>query len=355
MSLFAQAQITPYGSVRGGYWFSLYDEDHRLGERTVNDFHLQSNSRFGVNFRNEGLTARAEFAVNGRNNSNSNAITTRLLWARQQFDGWSILVGQDNDGTNLYTNQTWNHDFNLIGYGVVDGSRHMMVRFRLDNGLYIAAMPAVTGNDPANNATGIDALVPRLNIGYDVKLMDNNLTLNPTFVFQTYGYNDDFGNEHDGDITSWLLSATASYKMDALTLTGNFNFGCNTGNMGYRFGAGAGPGRNANPNRATWNAAKNETEDATTLGGYLMAEYVVKPTLNFNLGFGYAATSHDDFDNDATRTGFYLQSTIRAQRLRFIPEFGIMMDGDSVMNDEAGKKVSLGSMTYFGTQLRFDF
>ena len=348
MSLFAQAQITPYGSARVGYWFNMYDEDHRLGERVVNDFMLQNNSRFGVNFRNESLTGRVEFGA-----GTNNAPTLRLLWARQQFDGWSLLVGQDNDGTNIYTNQTWSNDYNLIGYGAVDGSRNPMIRFRMDNGFYLAGMPAKTGSDPAGNAAGIDAILPRLNIGYDARLMDGNLTLNPTFVFQTYSYNDDFGNGHDGSVMSWLLAATASYKMDALTLTGHFNFGQNTGNMGYRFGSGA--GRDANPNRATWKAGDNETEDATTLGGFVMAEYVVRPTLNFNLGFGFANTSRDDFDNNSTKMGLYLQSTIRANRLRVIPEFGMMMEGDHFMNEADGSSISLGNNIYFGTQLRLDF
>jgi len=348
MSLFAQAQVTPYGSARVGYWFNMYDEDHPLGKRVTNDFMLQVNSRFGVDFRNEGLTGKAEFGV-GANNS----ISLRLLWARQQFDGWSLLVGQDNDGTSIYANQAWGHDNSLIGYGVVDGSRNPMIRFAMDNGFYIAAMPAKTSNDPANNTAGIDAILPRLNIGCNLRLNDGNISLQPTFVFQMYSYNDDFGAGIDGTVISYLLGATADFRFDAMTLRTHFNFGSNTGNMGYRFGSGHGSDRDVNPNRATW-TADNKTEDATTLGGFLMLGYDMTSTLNFNLGFGFANTSHKDFDNDSTKMGLYLQSTIRANRLRIVPELGMMMEGDSVM-DNADSRVALGNNIYFGTQLRLDF
>jgi len=227
----------------------------------------------------------------------------------------------------------------------------------MDNGFYVAAMPAKTGSDPAGNAAGIDAIVPRFNIGYDMDLMDGNLKLYPTVVFQTYGYNEDFGTGHDGSVMSWLGAITADFKADDFTLRAHFNIGANTGNMGYRFGLGqAGAhSRDANPNRARWDADKNETIDATTMGLFLMAGYDVTKTMNVNLGVGFASTSHDDFDNDATRIGAYLQCVFRAQRLRITPELGMMMDGDSVMNDAEGKSVSLGSMMYVGTQLRYDF
>jgi hypothetical protein len=346
----------------------MYDSDHRLGERTVSDFMLQNNSRFGVNFRNEGLTGRVEFGtgdVAGAGAGANVSPTLRLIWGRQQFDGWSLMAGQDNDGTNLYANQAVSvgtnngnrHDINLIGYGAVDGGRNTMIRFRMDNGFYIAAMPAKTGSDPAGNAAGIDAIIPRLNIGYDMDLMEGNLKLFPTVVFQTYDYNSDFGNSHSGSVMSWLGSLTVDYKMDDLSLRANFNIGANTGNMGYRFGLGqAGAhARDANPNRARWDEVKNETVDATTIGLFVMAGYDVTKTLNLNLGVGYASTTHDDFDNDATRIGAYLQGVLRAQRVRITPELGILIDGDSVMNNAEGKSVPLGSMMYVGTQLRYDF
>jgi len=216
MCLFAQ--ITPYGSARMGYWLNMYDEDHRLGERMTNDLMLQVNSRFGVDFKNGDFTGKVEFGV-GTN------VPLRFLWARQQFNGWSLLVGQDNDGTSSYASQAWGHDNCLIGYGVVDGSRNPMVRFRMDNGFYLAAMPAKTANDPAGNAGGIDAILPRLNIGYDLRLDNGNINIHPTFVFQMYSYNDDFGSKIDGTVTSYLFGGTASYRMNALTLTGHFNYG----------------------------------------------------------------------------------------------------------------------------------
>jgi len=159
LCLFAQAEITPYGSARIGYWYTMTDEDYAQDpDRFQMDFGLQSNSRLGVNFKNNDLNANVEFGSEGN---------LRFLWARQSFGKWALLVGLAEDGTNQGGRQVFNTDNMLRGYGAVYNGRNTMVRFECDNGLYLALMQPRITRDPADNLDAVDALIPRINFGYN--------------------------------------------------------------------------------------------------------------------------------------------------------------------------------------------
>jgi hypothetical protein len=348
MSLFAQAQITPYGSARVGYWFESFDEDHAnaiakedgADSRLRSRYFIQTNSRFGVNFRNEGLVARVEFDGNVA----SGNVGLRLLWARQSFDGWSLLIGQDADGTNLLANQVYHNavsgDLGLNNYGSIDGSRNPQIKFEMTNGFYLALLTPHTSNRPtglsADATNAIDIAVPKTNIGHSISF--DNIKVMPTAMVQYYSWNKDIV-DHDGSVLSWLVAGTVEYSASPILIRGHFNYGSNTHNMGFA-------GSN---NSAIWDSEKNETVDTATLGGYLMFGYDINPTLNLNLGIGYASSSNDRWEEDDPRMALYAQATYRAQRLRIIPEIGLINE----MDGNAGQKQ--GSAIYFGTQLRLDF
>ena len=348
ISLFAQ--ITPYGSARVGYWFENADED-KSGVKDENGepisymtsrYFLQTNSRFGVNFRQDEFAARVE--LDG--NNGSQAIGLRLLWARQSFGSWSLLVGQEEVVANQKTTQVWDSDLNMNGYGAVDGGRRMQVRMDMDNGFYAALIqPNMVA--PSGSPAEPEFLFPMINLGYNWK--NDKIAVAPTLVFQQFGYNKDKHGD-DPSVMSYLFSVTADFSAtDELLVRASFNYGSNTGNMGYR-----GP-----YNTAGWKAKTNpnddtETDDIATLGGWLTARYALNPNVNFTGGFGLAMSSNEDWDNDPTRMGFYVQAEMRFQRLRFIPEIGMMDDGVQPMK-VADKDIENGSLFYFGTQLRLDF
>ena len=325
------AQITPYGSARIGYWYENRDKDMLGGDdsRLSLNYGLQSNSRFGVNFKHDNLIGKVEYGT---------GVNLRLLYAKQSFGSWSLLIGQDNDGTNQYANQVWGTDNGLIGYGAVDGGRNPQIKMEMDNGFYAALIRPNTSYDPANQSYAIDALIPKINLGYNMKMDD--LKIMPTFMMQMYNYNKDFSaNENDASVLSWLFAATAEYNAEPMLVKAHLNYGSNTGNMGY-----AGPS-----NLAVWDSAKKETIDTATLGGFLMFGYDVSPTMNINTGVGFASSSNDKFEEDDARMAFYIQANMRLQKLRIVPEIGMINHMDDIDGE------SEGSMLYFGTQLRFDF
>jgi hypothetical protein len=345
VSLIAQTQITPYGSARVGYWLENFDTDHATGGSDSffrSRFFLQNNSRFGVNFSNDaqGLTARVEFD----GNVTSQNVGLRLLWARQSFDGWSLLIGQDVDGTSLLANQVYHNatsgDLGLNNYGAIDGSRNPQVKFELTNGFYLAFLTPHTLNRPTglsvDAVSAIDITVPKINIGHSFTL--NDIKIMPTIMFQRYSWDKDLAG-HDGSVLSWLGALTVDYNSKPILVRGHLNYGSNTNNMGFSGGN----------NSAIWDSEKNETIDTATFGGYMMFGYDINPTLNVNLGVGYASSSNDRWDENDPRMAFYAQATYRAERLRIVPEIGIINE----MDGNAGQKQ--GSFVYFGTQLRLDF
>ena len=108
-------------------------------------------------------------------------------------------------------------------------------------------------------------------------------------------------------------------------------------------------------NLAKWDAAENEVSDTTTLSFMGQIGFDISDTFGLVAGGGMAMSSNDLWDNDAVRTAFFAQAVMKGWGFRFVPEFGMMMEGDDIMDNEAGDTVSKGSLMYFGTQLRFDF
>ena len=336
MSVCLVAQITPYGSGRVGFWYENRDEDMTgYGESNLGlSYFLQANSRFGVDFKQESFDAKVEFGATPN---------LRLLWARQCFGSWSLLVGQQDYVSNQKVNQVWGSNLELVGYGAVDGGRRPQVKFEMTNGFYAALVPT-SGILPTAGA--IDILVPQINVGYDLNF--DSFKLMPTVVFQTYSYNKHSSpGENDGNVLSLLGAIAAELKLNPFLFKAGANFGSNTGNMGF-----AGP-----TNLARWDHAKNKTIDTRTLGAFINAQMTVDANMNITLGFGYAASSNDDWENDDNRMGAYLQADYRVLKLRIIPEIGWMneMDGNHEFSHGEFVKVSQGSLMYFGTQLRYDF
>jgi len=349
------AEFTPYGSARLNYFFNMYNQDFMLYEtgvdegRITNDHVLSAGSNIGFDYELDNLTANVEFFTD-----TTGEIGIFTLWAKYSFDGWSLLAGQAEDGTCHVAEQTWGDDAGLIGYGAAYGDANPQIRFDMDNGLYIALlMPTEPEDDDAvvdalANATGssaddiissIDKLIPKINLGWDIAI-NEELSIMPTVVFQMYKYNKDFsGYTDDITVTSWLGALTLEYATEDFSAKLQFNYGNNTGNMGYE-----GPA-----NLAEWDATTKEVVDTTTMGGFLMLAYDLADTFNLNLGAGYTASSNDQWDNDDARMACYLQGVWSFDDFSIIPELGMINEMNDI-DDNAR-----GNIMYGGLQLRYDF
>ena len=330
MGLFAQIHFAPYGSARAGFFYTMTDEDFNNtrfdveSDRLQMDLSLQPNSRFGVNFKNDdGLTANVELGANG---------TIRFLWAKQTFENWSLLVGLTEDATNQGARQVAGGDNMLRGWGAVYNGRNPMIRAEWNN-FYLAMIQPHTNTQPIGATGSVDALIPRINLGYN--WTHKTVRLLPTFVLQMYDYNDDFG--HDGSVMAWLGALTFDYNENNFGAKVHVNFGTNIAQMGY-----------VAPS-AAWDVVANETQDVTTLGAVLTLGYDFSPTFNLNVGVGYKSSDSDEWDETDDRMAFYLQGVFKIQNIRITPEVGML----NYMDDLAGDP--RGTVMYFGSQFRFDF
>ncbi|MCL2063629.1 MAG: hypothetical protein FWG98_04570 [Candidatus Cloacimonetes bacterium] len=386
MSIGLFAQITPYGSARMGFWYENRDKYLNDGEnsRLSMNYFLQSNSRLGVNYRHENFDGRIEMGI-------GSGFSLRLLYGRQDFGDWSLLVGQDViQGTDFLPNQVGGPpgDLALMEYGVAWGGRVPQVRLEMDNGLFAALLIPNTANDPAGNLKdediddAIDYLIPRINLGYKIDLGDIKIT--PAAVLQYYNYNkdlaaikvtrdawreeeDDNGNMEwkkydltksyftDQSVLSFIGAVTAEMNIEPITLNAQFNIGSNIGNMGYAVNQRAGWKQEVREihdeeeRLVDFVIEDHELLDVLTFGGILTATYALNPAINITAGGGYTQSSRDDWDNDDSRMSVYLQAGLRYGRLRVTPEVGLIDEMKDANDDKRG------SMMYFGTQLRFDF
>lgn len=330
---FAQ-DIKPYGSARIGYWYEMPNKDYMGTDESDLDLNygLQGNSRFGVNFKKDDLTAKVEYGT---------GVNLRLLYAKMNMGSYSILIGQDYDGLSEYAGQVYGDDTNLIGWGAVDGKRNPQVKFEYENGFYFALVkPTLTA--PAGlpaNSNNTDLLFPRVNIGMKYKM--DNFYIHPTLAVQQFSYSKDENPVTDDvSVMSYQFAVTGQMNMDALMLRAQLNYGGNAGNMGYSFAE-----------KAHWDDTEKEIKGASTLGGFFEFGYKVSDMMALDAGLGYTSNDRDtdDYEKADSRMALYGQIKMKFGALQVIPEMGMLNE----MNDKAENKE--GSKMYFGTQLRMDF
>lgn len=315
--------FSAYGSARMGFWYDMEDEDYSMtGEDRLNlDYYMQGNSRFGVNFNHEDITAMVEF---------SGAGAIRHLWARYNFGNWSMLVGQTETGFNELSGQVYASDNGFIGYGSAWDGRRPMVRLEWVNGFYTAFIqPNQLGAEGDGNQLK-DIMIPKINLGYKTTM--DQLYLHFSAGLNMVNYNEDAGNLDDG-LMSFVAAGTGAYHMDDVTLKAQAFFGMNAENYGIT---------SVVPARAWVHAG--EIEDVTTIGFFADVAYKASDTMRFGGGFGMAMADSDEWEDSYDVMSFFLQMQYYLHKnLRIVPELG-MFD----YNGDASKM-------YFGCQLRADF
>jgi len=341
--LFAQASpFSFYGSARSGFFY--VNETYPEGADPESRLYLfdqtliQPNSRFGFNYQKDNVTGKFEIGANS---------SVRLLWGKYDFDGFSLLAGKDEvfGGVRMDSNQKVNSDMGLVGYGAVDGGKIPQIRFGfMEDAVYLALLQTDTSSDPAGAGAAIDALIPKINLGWKGDL-NEDMKLHVSFMLQMYSYNTDFGGP-DASVMSWLggLTYDAAFSEQMRLRVGGY-FGSNIGDMGFASEPGAG-----------FNAVDEETVDVTSMGGYLTFNFDVTDQFGLGVGVGYASTAitddvdinGDDYADD--RMAFYLQLPYKTLgSFTITPEVGMMMEMKNRADEDDG------SSMYFGAQLRYDF
>lgn len=318
------ANFTAYGSARLGYWYDMEDDDwSQTGESRTNlDYFMQSNSRIGLNFNHGDITARVELSGTGG---------MRHLWARYNFDTWSLLIGQTETGFNELAQQVYSADRNLLGYGAAWDGRRQMVMLNFDSGLYTAFIKPNDVGAIGDEGQLFDVLLPKINIGYKTNV--DNIYLHLSGGINMITYNEDSG-ELDDTLVSFIGVGTFGYKVDPISVKTQVNYGQNSGNYGIS---------SAVSNRAFINS-DNEIENVSTIGFFGDFTFKMADNMNLTAGYGFTSSDSDGWDDSKDASSLYVQMQYRFHRnFRLTPEIGLVDHDDN------------GSLFYIGSQLRMDF
>ena len=335
------AEVNFYGSARLGYWYEIKDEDITGGESRIDMQLVNCNSsRMGANFSKDNFLGKIEFGLHGTGN-----VYTRLIYGKiiLNDDGCNLLVGQTYSGFNAAnvasqaTSVLIGSENMLFGYGAFYDGRHPMIKFTNKIGIYLSiANPKII--DAANlGADSIDALIPKINLGYDYK--NGNLGIYPTFGLNMSKYNKDV-SEMDDTLLAYAFATTIKYKLNKLAIKCQINYGLNVADYGMITSTTA---------SAEWDDAAQEVIDTVTMGGFIQITHPVG-CAEVTAGGGYVVSSNDALTDDDTGMSAFLQANMKVYKnMSFIPEVGIIDD----MEDGMG--IDEGSRTYFGTKLQMDF
>lgn len=317
-----------YGSARMTTFMN--DVDPGGGGASDSDltWDLQGNSRFGGKAKAGDISGGFEYGT---------GINLRKLFGTVKLGTGTLLIGQTYSPVNLfYSNQVWGGDTGMLNTGGVYGGRNPMIQYATGP-FKVALVKPKTGNVVAA-ATNTNTTIPKIEAAYSFKA-------GPAALAIQVGYNS-YEEEVPGgdsyDISSYVAGLGFNVGFGAGYVKGNIYTGSNTGNYGlWQRGAAS----------ATYNAAKNDIDDNSTMGYLAVVGYKVNPKMA--LEFGYGSNEHES-DVTGAKTddcsAYYVQMTYNLAKGAFIvPEIGMVDLGD----DSAGNEE--GDITYYGAKWQINF
>jgi hypothetical protein len=358
VALFAvpvMAEFQPYGSMRLAVgWWDYEQNDFGAGadDNTIL-VELGDFSRFGAKWKGEELSGHVEFGLKG-DGRGSNSAYSRLLYGTWNFNGGSLMVGQNYTPYTFISDQMaprldelgGNHaeidaENYFIGYGCLWDSRQPQIKVTLDSGLYLAAIQPDPEDGPVDADFG-RADFPKLAVGWEIK--QDNMYLNPGFAWNQIQATK-AGVMDEEDLDSWLLYLNAKLAMGSADIKGSLHYGQNVGNFGLW-----------NREAAAYAQVDGDTfEDSDSYGGYVQVALPVDPA-TITLGVGYTTSENDmlsDGDEDDQISYFINAKLPIADKFWVIPEISFYDHGDDAV---AGDDTVDGPEAWFaGALLRMDF
>ena len=318
-----------YGSARMMMWYEQDNEDLTGSESRLNlNYGLQGNSRFGATVEHDNYTGGVEMGLSG------SGASLRKVYAEYDFGNMSLLVGQTYTGFADFGSQVYWVDNNLIGFGMAYDGRNPMVKLSMDNGFYAMAMPPEKHGLGSFTADQFDALIPKMNFGYDYS--SGKMRLHPTFGFNMTQLNSDFNSgEYDDQVLSYNLGVTFDYDMDSMFLRIQGNYGQNVSYYGFDY--------SSTKSSPYW--AEEEVKNASTMSAYVDLTFN-----NISLGAGLEQSDNDDLDDaDAAMSAYALYNYEMAKNLCLVPEVGMIDYMEDGMGNTEGQRI------YFGAKLQANF
>lgn len=343
LAVSAMAEINFYGQVRSGLWYEIQNED-MTGSDNVKvelDSELYTSSRLGIDFTLDTITSKIEMGLGSSN------VSLRLLYAQFPVGDFQVLVGQNYTGFNFLSNQASHcnsgSDDSLIGYGAAFDGRKNQIRLTHKSGFYGMLLEPVK-IDPIGTSTEmeINAIIPKINLGYKTKL--ENIELAPSFGFVISQYNEDFSNFNE-EMFAYVAAISVCYKTDEFYFKGNLNVGQNTKDYGII-------GKQIQGSYAQLDSTgtKYTIFDATNGGGYGEFGYNLDEKKMIVAGLGFVTSNRDDFKQEDSAMSAFAQLNYKLNNnVSIIPEVGIIDNMEDCNGDVEG------AVYYLGTKFQINF
>jgi hypothetical protein len=309
---------------------------------------LASNSRLGVMVdRGEGLGGKVEIAL-----KNDGSVTLRKGYGTYTFDGITLLIGQDYTPLSDwdYSNQVFNGDNDLAGWGVIDNQDKRIPQIKVRwNGLQVALVEDRYATFPAGlTTTPADAtaqvILPKIEAKYRLSI--------------DHYFGDIFGGVNsfkvksetaaiDKTLTSYTLGVGGGLKLDPIYARGMVWMARNGKQMGLHQADAAG---------ATFNPADNSIIADKDFGWALIAGTKIEK-VTVEAGYGFVSSEKDKSGAKKDEAqNYYLNATIpvaqnaaKTASFMIVPEVGVY---DYMKNTTGADQ---GKALYAGAKWQVDF
>ncbi|MDL1967491.1 MAG: hypothetical protein LWW97_02820 [Deltaproteobacteria bacterium] len=332
------------------------DEDSRWGLNTV--------SRIGATVQHGDIGGRFEYGMND-NDNNADDVVLRRLYGTWNFGSGELLIGKEFTPLHFVTNQVYDNDYGLRGFGGFFTFRPM-IQVKID-GFKLALITPGTGRPDNTDADAQDTEIITASAGGDtsVTYQDNTKTMSDydttfpkvevsytltmdTFSLKVFGgwnaYEVVDVNDKEYDVTSYMYGVAGVVNTGPVTLKAMIWNGQNVG----LYGLTTDPEADCTPN---YIAAVDNIKDNDGYGGIVSIGVKCSDVVCAELGCGYISFE-DDVDNaeDDEVLAIYLQAPITlAQGVTVVPEIGRYDYKDD------GTGADQGDETYFGAKWQIAF
>jgi hypothetical protein len=237
--------------------------------------------------------------------------------------------------TTLYSNQVWEDDLGLLGWGMPYAGRQDQVALQM-GGLQVALLRPSTPEVAAfyiDKTTDIDTVIPKIEVSYD-------LTAGPVGVGVFGGmntYDEVDATDQDTIIDSNVMGILANVAFGRYLCKAGTYFGTNLDTYGFTDGG-----------KPTYTTKLNDSHD---MGYFLVAGFKASDILSIKAGYGYSEREVDVVGSKTDDSAaYYVQAKIDfAKNVCVVPEIGKF----DYKNNAAG--VDEGDLTYFSAKWEIRF
>ncbi len=314
------------------------DEDSRWGLNTV--------SRIGATVQDGDIGGRFEYGMND-NSTDADDVALRRLYGTWNFGPGELLIGKEYTPIHFVTNQVYDNDYGLRGFGgfftfrpmiqvKVDGFKLALIKPR-------SARTIQTTTGDNERAADSDTTLPKIEASYTLAL--DNVSLR---VFGGYNQFDGVDNlDHDYDITGYIYGVAGVVNTGPVTLKAMIWGGQNVDSYGLTNN----PEADAAPKL---DIDEGKIKDNDGYGGIASIGAKFNDVVGVEAGVGFISFEDDINGAKADEAlAIYFQAPITlAQGVTIVPEIGRYDYKDDGTNTATKDQ---GDETYFGAKWQINF